>query len=949
MCGWGGRAGDATFARAWVGLVVALLSLRSKRRHLFTQQLQLTLALFCRERAQAQHHVQDVGKILLQAQADLKKIRESLAGGGPATEAQLTSESLKQVVEKVETELRQKAEAVLKTFVHGSLMVQCINVEGMPRTLGCRFHGGQVLRAQPRSKAWRLLVTRPLCLTQFAAHNSSAYISPFGFNVANTKLDVLTDVGPTLAEKRQLGSVKHPSSPSRSVPRPEPAEVLLLEEREEDRAARQFDELMDTFSLHHFIIRYGCTLDSTPEYISFQRKYHDHWGALQQLVAKLEAIMVNYNVPIAYIDGQKLAVLALDPLAPQDEASLLECVVNEDQVMACISQPGQRFRTVGGPSAEVKLKAATELQAGYRGHLSRKRTAALMKERTAALVLTRRAKVMVMSKAARKKMAEARAVLKADWDARMADFHADWKHIKNGPRVLIQLPSLSYSPGQRLSIPNLDARQNVQLPRLCSVREPGVDVIYVSPFPLNDDVAHYFAKVLEIGGVEEPTKRYKVVVPENYHRFPSHFSLTTCLLYSPRALRRILNYCRGKPTYIEPNVVGPEELRLAMALRLPMLAPSPSLVDLFGSKSGSKRIFHAAQVNMPPGAHDIYGEEHLISTLAQLMCQHLDVPRWIFKLDNEFGGRGIAHLDVDGLSFHAELLRSHDASPETWDTDETQARVQDELVQKLMRVLPERTVINTRWLWRSWREYIAAFKRFGGVIEAAPLEILASPSANLFIEPDGNLSVTSTHEQIFSKPFTFIGAAFPQTSVPFQALREATLAVGKACFERGVIGHVGIDYVAFIDFQGMLRIWAVDLNIRVTHTSVTFGFFDFLVGGSFDTQTGLYSAPIQQRLPDGTLGNEELQHRCYVMNELFHHPQLATIHHSAFFNMCRLKGVSFDLQERTGTVFNLMDSFVGGVLGVLASGRTILESLRKFADCLDFIQKQVAGLVCNIF
>lgn len=102
--------------------------------------------------------------------------------------------------------------------------------------------------------------------------------------------------------------------------------------------------------------------------------------------------------------------------------------------------------------------------------------------------------------------------------------------------------------------------------------------------------------MLEIGGVEEPLKRYKVVVPENYHRFPRHFSLTSCLLYSPRALRRITNFCRGKPAYIVPNVVGPEELKLAMALKLPMLAPSPSLVNLFGSKSGSKRVFHAAQV-----------------------------------------------------------------------------------------------------------------------------------------------------------------------------------------------------------------------------------------------------------------------------------------------------------------------------------------------------------------
>ena len=81
--------------------------------------------------------------------------------------------------------------------------------------------------------------------------------------------------------------------------------------------ARQFEELMDTFSLHHFIVRFGSTLDTTPEYISFQRKFQEHWGAIQQLVSKLEAIMLHYNVPLAYVDGQMLAALALDPLAPQ--------------------------------------------------------------------------------------------------------------------------------------------------------------------------------------------------------------------------------------------------------------------------------------------------------------------------------------------------------------------------------------------------------------------------------------------------------------------------------------------------------------------------------------------------------------------------------------------------------------------------------------------------------
>ena len=473
------------------------------------------------------------------------------------------------------------------------------------------------------------------------------------------------------------------------------------------------------------------------------------------------------------------------------------------------------------------------------------------------------------------------------------------------------------------------------MPRLFDVQKPSVDVLYVAPFPFNDDVAHYFAKVLEIGGVEEPEKRYKAVVPENYHRFPAHFSLTLLLLYSPRALRRIAIFCRGKPAYIVPNVVGPEELRLSMALGIPLLAPEPRVAAVFGSKSGAKRIFHAAEVNVAPGAHDLYDEEDLLGALAQLISMHLDVPRWLFKLDDEFGGRGHAHVDTKSLPCHQLLLKEHDAAPDEWEEEATQAHVRQRLVAELLEVLPQRAVINMRWLWRTWADYVVAFKQVGGVIEASPLEIRSSPSANLLVEPDGTVNLTSVHEQIFSSVYTFVGAALPQTAVPFPALREAALAVGKACYQRNIIGHVGVDFVSFLDQDGVLRVWAVDLNVRMTHSALTFGFFDFLVKGHFDLHTGLYHAT-----QTGNCAATDTQ-RSYVMNELLFHPQLFSIRHSVFFNLCRLKGVSFDLQERTGTVFNLMDSFARGVIGILAVGKTLLDALRKFADCLDFIQRQV--------
>lgn len=39
-------------------------------------------------------------------------------------------------------------------------------------------------------------------------------------------------------------------------------------------------------------------------------------------------------------------------------------------------------------------------------------------------------------------------------------------------------------------------------------------------------------------------------------------------------------------------------------------------------------------MNTPLGAHDIYSEEDLVIALTKLIAAHLDVNRWVFKLDS---------------------------------------------------------------------------------------------------------------------------------------------------------------------------------------------------------------------------------------------------------------------------------------------------------------------------
>ena len=65
------------------------------------------------------------------------------------------------------------------------------------------------------------------------------------------------------------------------------------------------------------------------------------------------------------------------------------------------------------------------------------------------------------------------------------------------------------------------------------------------------------------------------------------------------------------------------------------------------------------------------------------------------------------------------------------------------------------------------------------------------------------------------------------------------------------------------------------------------------------------------------------------------------LQYNVFFNLCRLKGVHFDLQDKVGTAFMLVDSFAGGVLSLMTVGKDTLGSLQLLAEGLDFVQLQL--------
>ena len=106
------------------------------------------------------------------------------------------------------------------------------------------------------------------------------------------------------------------------------------------------------------------------------------------------------------------------------------------------------------------------------------------------------------------------------------EFKSKWHEIKKQKRVEIHINSFSLSELQRMTIEKLKQKENSQIARIFSVKDPNVDVIYVCPFALTNDVYKYYMKILELVEIDNPEKRFHIVVPENYVKFPNHCSLS---------------------------------------------------------------------------------------------------------------------------------------------------------------------------------------------------------------------------------------------------------------------------------------------------------------------------------------------------------------------------------------------------------------------------------------
>uniref|UniRef100_H3HD76 IQCH-like ATP-grasp domain-containing protein n=1 Tax=Phytophthora ramorum TaxID=164328 RepID=H3HD76_PHYRM len=1032
------------------------------------------------EKVQQQHHVEDVGRLLLQTQEQLRVMREQMTAAAAAVEANASPmrhsavvttaevQAFNAILQQTEVELRAKAELVLKGMVNSSSSAQTnqsqsgtllpvVTVAAPPSTrhrsgygdassipiefFREQFHNSSVEVRQslmPSPQHWqrhlgiqhgRLLRKKttqhcrllpsvnkvdptaptPELREEDAKHGvlnlvtrssgtkdgsgvmkqratriydrseQPARATPFtqstGYNLAALKFDLRsTGTGKNDRSNDDMegnrehidGEISDEDQGGADNDKDEEAEMEELGANVDK--IRGYNDLLDAYSLHQFLIHKGRSMRDTPEFVSFRRVAQELWGSVEEALRALETLLTQYFVPLAYVDGQRLLSLAATGQPRFSKSELLACIVNEEQVMSVLRRPGQRYK-----GRDRKRRAATTIQACVRMWSIRRRYVRSRASDISATRIQLAWRSYSCHAALKTRLREVRREQLERWEARMQDLRTQWPQIAGRRRVVVHVPSLSLDEHSRLSAENFAVQQNLQLTRICAAAlDSHVDLlVYVSPFELTADVSQYFLKLLQLGGLADSRPRVKLVFPEQAARFPDHFSLSSLLLYSPHCLRRIRHYTAGKEAYLVMGLPGAEDQRLAVALDLPILGAPPAQALPLLTRSGGKRLLIRADVNVPTGTYELYDEHELFAALAKLAVAHMEQPKWLLKLDYDPLGIGEAVVDLSGMQAMRELRREK-RTPEYWRQPGPRDAAAKLVLAELERpgVLARLATPMHTEIFPAWRDFTEAIGHFGCVIEAVPpagiaatpesSSLLVEPAyvrANLFVYPDGKNVLASSGGGLNRKTVAF---TFPQTAAPHEAVQGACDATGKLLVETSVWGYVSLDFVVFQDEKngGSPRLWALAVHPFLTDSAASFACFHLLARGAYRVaasnsmvnanpgRSGSGGAA-DLLLREASLTKAALAGapRCFVVCSYVFHPHVTTMQYSAFFHACRLHGVCFDVERTLGTLFLLADSLTAGVFGILSVGETTEGALAFLRTALEVIGREVGATI----
>ena len=468
-------------------------------------------------------------------------------------------------------------------------------------------------------------------------------------------------------------------------------------------------------------------------------------------------------------------------------------------------------------------------------------------------------------------------------------------------QTVVVVPSMSLDAQELTKLVGPHHYEERLLCLLMLLRMPRTRLVYVTSQPIAPEIVDYYLHLLP--GVPFGHARGRLTLLSCHDGSPT--PLTEKILARPRLLERIRAAIPDlHSAHLTCFNATPIERTLAVRLDVPLYACDPALLHL-GTKSGSREAFRRAGVSMPAGHEHLRDAHDLAEALAELKRHRPALRRAVIKLNEGFSGEGNAMFSFDGAPSNGALA--------AWARGELPTRAHFEAPGEC------------------WERYEAKLATMGGIVECfVEGAEKRSPSVQCRIDPLGDVTVVSTHDQLLGGPSgqVFLGCTFPAEGAYCRDLHDAGLRVAEVLREDGVLGRFAIDFVS-VKRAGRWEHEAIEINLRKGGTTHPYLMLQFLTDGAYDPEGGVY------RTRSG-------QPRYYYASDNLADPAYKGLTPDDLIDIAVTHDLHFDGASQQGVVFHLIGALSEfGKLGTVCIGDSPATAERFYRDAVAVLNREV--------
>lgn len=502
-----------------------------------------------------------------------------------------------------------------------------------------------------------------------------------------------------------------------------------------------------------------------------------------------------------------------------------------------------------------------------------------------------------------RRFSELYAQLPALWNALKADGHVE--------QTVVVVPSLSLDVEELKKLKGVRHYEERLLFLLILLSLPKTRVIFVTSEPIHPHIVDYYLQLLP--GIPFSHARGRLEMFATYDS--SSKSLSRKILERPTLIRRIRKAVgNAKNTHLTVFNVTHTEKQLSVALGIPLLGPDPKHLR-YGSKSGCRALFKEAGVKLPYGFEDLKSFDDIVESILALRARNPQMSKAVIKINEGFSGEGNAIFPMSTIQ---------------------NAKTEEEARRLLQQMVPRHARYQAPGM--NWEGFLSKFCEMEGIVEEfIDGDDKASPSVQMRITPLGEAQIISTHDQVLGGPDgqVFIGCSFPALPSYRPQLHEAGRILGDALARIGVVGRLSIDFLA-VPEGGSWDMYAVEINLRKGGTTHPFRTLQFLTGGRYNPETGLFQSG--SGTPKYYFASDNLESETYkglVPEDLI--------------DIVTYTGLHYNTSSNTGVVFHMIGALSEfGKIGVTCVGDSPEEAkglYQKTLETLDWAASTTDWLV----